>query len=82
MTKQHRGHDITIFNIMLIGVYILIYTNQQKKRYTNFFEIYFDVKKPKQLLIIIYVNVCMKRKTNNSILFHYGEIPESQFSVP
>ena len=38
--------------------------------------------KPKQLFIIIYVDVCMKRvypyKTNNSILFRYGKIPESQ----
>jgi hypothetical protein len=41
--------------------------------------------KPKQLFIIIYVNVCVKRvyphKTNNNILFRYGKIPESQFSV-
>ena len=32
--------------------------------------------KPKQLFIIIYVNVCVKRvypyKTNNNILFRYG----------
>jgi len=39
--------------------------------------------KPKQLLIIIYVNVCVKRiyphKTNDNILFRYGKIPESQF---
>ena len=42
--------------------------------------------KPKQLFIIIYVNVCVKRvyphKTNNNILFSYGKIPESEFSVP
>ena len=42
--------------------------------------------KPKQLFIIIYVNVFMKRvyphKTNSSILFRYENIPESQFSVP
>jgi hypothetical protein len=41
--------------------------------------------KPKQLFIIIYVNVCVKRvyphKTNNNILFRYGQIPERQFSV-
>ena len=34
--------------------------------------------KPKQLFIIIYVNVCVKRvyshKTNNNILFRYGKI--------
>jgi hypothetical protein len=33
--------------------------------------------KPKQLFIIIYVNVCVKRayphKTNNNILFRYGK---------
>ena len=42
--------------------------------------------KPKQLFIIIYVNVCVKRvdphKTNNNIMFRNGKIPESQFSVP
>jgi hypothetical protein len=44
------------------------------------------VIKPKQLFIIIYVNVCVKRvdphKTNNNIMFRNGKIPESQFSVP
>jgi hypothetical protein len=42
--------------------------------------------KPKQMFIIIYVNVCVKRvyphKANNNILFLYEKIPESQFSVP
>jgi len=42
--------------------------------------------KPKQLFIISYVNVCVKRvhphKTNNNILFRYGKNPEAQFSVP
>ena len=42
--------------------------------------------KLKQLFIIIYVNVCVKRvyphKANNNILLDYGKIPESQFSVP
>jgi hypothetical protein len=42
--------------------------------------------KPKQLFIIIYVNVCVKcvypHETNNNILFRIGKIPESQFSVP
>jgi hypothetical protein len=41
--------------------------------------------KPKQLFIIIYVNVCVKRvypqQTNNNILFRYGNIQERQFSV-
>ena len=36
--------------------------------------------KPKQLFIIIYVNVCVNRQYN--ILFPNGNIPESQFSVP
>jgi hypothetical protein len=40
--------------------------------------------KPKELFIIIYVNVCVKRvyphKANNNILFRYGNIPEIQFS--
>ncbi len=41
--------------------------------------------KPKQLFIIIHVNVCVKRvytHKNNSILFRYEKIPEIQFSVP
>ena len=42
--------------------------------------------KPKQLFIIIYVNVWVKRvdphKTNNNIMFRNGKIPESKFSVP
>ena len=42
--------------------------------------------KPKQLYVIIYVKVSVKRvyphKENNNILFRYGKIPESQFSVP
>jgi hypothetical protein len=47
---------------------------------------YIFMLKPKQLFIIIYVNVCVKRvyphKTNNNVLFRYGTIPESQFSDP
>ena len=39
--------------------------------------------KPKQLFIIIYVNVCVKcvypHKANNNILFRNGKILESQF---
>jgi hypothetical protein len=69
---------------MFCFVLSVFYTSQQKKRYKDFFEIYFLLK-PKQLFIIIYVNVCVKhvypQKTNNNILFRYGEIPESQFSV-
>ena len=42
--------------------------------------------KPKQMLMIIYVNVCVTRvyphKANNNILFRYGQIPKSTFSVP
>ena len=41
---------------------------------------------PKQLFIIIYINNYVKRvspyKANNNILFRYGKIPESKFSVP
>ena len=41
---------------------------------------------PKQLFIIIYINACVKcvypHKTKNNILFRYGKIPESKFSVP
>ena len=41
---------------------------------------------PKQLFIIIYINNYLKRvspyKANNNILFRYGNIPESKFSVP
>ena len=41
--------------------------------------------RPKQLFVIIYVNVCVKRvyphKSNNNILFHYEKIQECQFSV-
>jgi len=42
--------------------------------------------KPKQLFIIIYVNVCVKRvyphKTNNSILFRYGKFFEKSIFCP
>ena len=64
---------------------IIIYTSQQKKRYKDFFLNfkYIFMLKPKQMFIIIYVNVCVKRvyphKTNNNILFRYEKIPESQF---
>jgi hypothetical protein len=62
-----------------------LYTSQQKKRYKHFFQIHYYVK-PKQLLIIIYVNICVKRvyphEAKNNILFRIGKIPESQFSVP
>ena len=41
--------------------------------------------KPKQLFIILYVNVRVKRvsphKTNYNILFQYGKIAVSQFPV-
>jgi len=59
-----------------------IYTSQQKKRYKVFFK-YIFILKPKQLFINIYVNIYVSpHKTNNNILFRYGKIPESQFSVP
>ena len=47
---------------------------------------YICMLKPKQLFIILYVNVCVKRayphKTINNILFRYGIIAESKFFVP
>jgi hypothetical protein len=50
---------------------LLTYTSQQKKRYKDFFK-YIFMLKPKQLFIIIYVNVCVKRvyphKTNNTMI--------------
>ena len=59
------------------------YTNQKEE---TIFSKYIFMLKPKQLFIIIYINVCVKRvyphKTNNNILFRYGKIPEIQFSVP
>ena len=40
--------------------------------------------KPKQLFIIIYVNICVRHvyphKAKNNILFRIGKISESQFS--
>ena len=57
--------------------------SQQNKQCNIFFK-YIFMLKPKQLFIIIYINVCVKRvyphKTNNNILFRYGNILESQFS--
>ena len=45
------------------------YTSQQKKLYKDFFK-YIFMLKPKELFIIIYVNVCVKRvyphTTNNN----------------
>jgi hypothetical protein len=53
----------------------------KKRNDTKIFMKYIFMLKPKQLFIIIYVNVCLKRvyphKTKN-----YGKIPESKFSVP
>jgi hypothetical protein len=47
---------------------------------TKIFLKYIFMLKPKQLFIIIYVNVCVKRvyphKTNDNILFRYGKIPD------
>ena len=41
--------------------------------------------KPKQLFIIIYVNVCVKRvyphKTNNSILLSYGKNAKIELGI-
>ena len=62
-----------------------LYTSQQKKRYKDFLG-YICMLKPKQLFIIIYVNVCVKRvyphKANNNILFRYENFSKSQSPVP
>ena len=62
-----------------------IYTSQQRKRYKDVFK-YILMLKPNELFIVTYVNVCVKRvyphNTNNNILFRYGNIAESKFSVP
>ena len=59
---------------------VVKYTSQQKKRYKDFLKCILMLK-PKQLFIIIYVNVFVKRdyphKTNNTIMFRYGKIPEN-----
>jgi hypothetical protein len=79
-----RTFIIVIFNYTTVD-FLNLYTSQQKKRYKVFFFKYIFMLNPKQLFIIIYVNVCVKRvyphKTNNNILFRNGKIPESQFSV-
>ena len=57
-----------------------------KRNDTKMFLKYIFVLKPKQLFIVIYVNVCVKRiyshKSSNNTQFYYGKIPENQFSVP
>jgi hypothetical protein len=68
--------------LLSLGKFILV----NKRSDTNFFLKYIFMLKPKQLCVIIYVKVSVKRvyphKENNNILFRYGKIPESQFSVP
>jgi hypothetical protein len=56
-----------------------IYTSQQKKRYKDIFEIYFLCENQNNCLLS-FTSMCAQ--TNNKIPFHYGKIPESQFSVP
>jgi hypothetical protein len=62
--------------------YILV----NKRNDTKIYFKYVFMLKPKQLIIIIYINVFEKcvypHKTNNDILFRYGKIPECKFSVP
>jgi hypothetical protein len=62
--------------------YILV----NKRSDTKIFFKYICMLKPKQLFIIMFVNVCVKRvyphKTINNILFRYGIIPESKFVRP
>ena len=64
------------------GKYILVY----KINHTKIFYKYIFMPKPKQLFIIIYVNVCVKsvysHKAKNNILFRHGKNLESRLSVP
>jgi hypothetical protein len=53
-----------------------IYTSQQKKRYKDIFEIYFNAKT--KIIVYYHLRQCV-HKTNNRIPFRYGKIPESQF---
>ena len=68
--------------LLSLGKSILVHKRSDTKKC---FKYIFYVR-IKQLFIIIYVNVIVKRvyphKANNNILFRYGKIPESQFSVP
>jgi hypothetical protein len=63
-----------------------VYPWKTKETIQRCFLKYIFMLRPKQLFIIMYVNVCVKRdyphKSNNNILFRYAKIPESQFSVP
>jgi hypothetical protein len=74
------------FFVFLLAFHFLIYILVNKRNDTKICFKYIFMLKPKQLFIIIYVNVCVKYvypyETNNSILFRIGKIPESQFSVP
>ena len=61
------------------------YTSQLKKRYKDLFLIYFCVKT--KTIVYYHLRQCLRErvyphKANNNILFRYGKIPESQFSVP
>jgi hypothetical protein len=62
-----RSRGIDVLKIQIFR------TSQQKKRYKNISLKYMFMLKPKQLFIIIYFNVCVKRiyphKANNNILF-------------
>jgi hypothetical protein len=59
---------------------LVIYILVNKRNGTKIFLKDIFMLKPKQLFIIIYLNVCVNRHYN--ILFPNGNIPESQFSVP
>ena len=63
--------------------FVFLKVQVNKRNNTNIFFKYIFMLKPKQLFIIIYVNVYVKRvsphKTNNNLLFRYGKIPESHF---
>jgi hypothetical protein len=64
-------YQADVSRVLFLAILLYIYTSQQKKRHKDFFK-YIFMLKPKQLFIIIYVNVWVKRvylhKTNNNIL--------------
>jgi hypothetical protein len=94
-SRSDTFHDILITNLrcsfLFASLLILQSLNPKVNVAFILFVLHFFVKyifmlKPKQLFIIIYNNVCVKRvyshKTNNNIIFRYGKIPKSQFFVP
>jgi len=72
---RNTTNPLTIQNT----AYILV----NKRNDAKIFFKYIFMLKPKQLFIIMYVNVCVKRvyphKINNNILFRYGKIRTVNF---